>query len=50
MDEFFNQGDKEKELGIDRSPMCDRLTASVAKSQVLIHFYTTIFFLHITHL
>ena len=33
-EEFFQQGDKEKELGLDISPMCDRETATVEKSQV----------------
>lgn len=36
MEEFFRQGDLEKELGLDISPMCDRLTATVEKSQVLL--------------
>ena len=35
MDEFFKQGDIERERGLDISPMCDRLTATVEKSQVL---------------
>ena len=42
-EEFFQQGDKEKELGLDVSPMCDRETATVEKSQVaksLILFYS----------
>ena len=34
MDEFFKQGDIERERGLDISPMCDRLTATVEKSQV----------------
>lgn len=34
MQEFFEQGDIERELGLDISPMCDRHTATVAKSQV----------------
>ena len=29
MDEFFKQGDREREQGLDLSPMCDRLTATV---------------------
>jgi cAMP-specific phosphodiesterase 4 len=33
-EEFFRQGDLEREQGIDISPLCDRHTASVAKSQV----------------
>jgi len=34
MEEFFRQGDQEKSRGMDVSAMCDRLTASVEKSQV----------------
>ncbi|KAM9103418.1 3',5'-cyclic-AMP phosphodiesterase 4C isoform 1-T1 [Megaptera novaeangliae] len=34
MAEFFQQGDRERESGLDISPMCDKLTASVEKSQV----------------
>lgn len=34
MEEFFRQGDLERSKGLDISPMCDRLTATVAKSQV----------------
>ncbi|XP_075843247.1 3',5'-cyclic-AMP phosphodiesterase 4C isoform X3 [Microtus pennsylvanicus] len=34
MAEFFQQGDRERELGLDISPMCDKHTASVEKSQV----------------
>jgi len=34
MTEFFKQGDMERERGLDLSPMCDRLTATVEKSQV----------------
>ena len=33
-EEFFLQGDKERELGIDISPLCDRTTLNIAKSQV----------------
>nr|XP_033810475.1 cAMP-specific 3',5'-cyclic phosphodiesterase 4C isoform X2 [Geotrypetes seraphini] len=32
--EFFQQGDREREKGIEISPMCDRQNASVEKSQV----------------
>ena len=35
MQEFFRQGDLEREQGMDISPMCDRHTASIEKSQVL---------------
>jgi len=34
MEEFFNQGDKEKVMGLEVSPMCDRLTTRVYKSQI----------------
>ncbi|XP_051867475.1 cAMP-specific 3',5'-cyclic phosphodiesterase 4B isoform X2 [Pristis pectinata] len=34
MDEFFHQGDKERERGMEISPMCDKHTAIVEKSQV----------------
>jgi len=33
MQEFFNQGDKEKEQGLPCSPLCDRNTTPVAESQ-----------------
>lgn len=41
MEEFFQQGDKEKEVGLDISPMCDRYNATIEKSQVI---YQTIYF------
>lgn len=34
MEEFFIQGDMERDKGLDISPMCDRHTATVEKSQV----------------
>uniref|UniRef100_A0AAY4E2B1 Phosphodiesterase n=2 Tax=Denticeps clupeoides TaxID=299321 RepID=A0AAY4E2B1_9TELE len=34
MEEFFQQGDRERERGMEISPMCDKHTASVEKSQV----------------
>ena len=34
MEEFFNQGDKEKEMGLDVSPLCDRNTTQVPQSQI----------------
>ncbi|XP_058419750.1 cAMP-specific 3',5'-cyclic phosphodiesterase 4C isoform X4 [Diceros bicornis minor] len=34
MAEFFQQGDRERQSGLDVSPMCDKHTASVEKSQV----------------
>ena len=33
-DEFFRQGDAEKEMGVDVSPLCDRETVAIAESQV----------------
>ncbi|XP_069783611.1 3',5'-cyclic-AMP phosphodiesterase 4A-like isoform X3 [Narcine bancroftii] len=34
LEEFFRQGDRERERGMEISPMCDKHTASVEKSQV----------------
>jgi cAMP-specific phosphodiesterase 4 len=34
MEEFFQQGDREREAGLDISPMCDRYNATIEKSQV----------------
>jgi len=34
MQEFFRQGDLEREQDLDVSPMCDRRTATIEKSQV----------------
>ena len=34
MEEFFQQGDKEREAGLEISPMCDRNNATIEKSQV----------------
>lgn len=34
MEEFFQQGDKERENGMDISPMCDRHNSTIEKSQV----------------
>ncbi|VVC92845.1 unnamed protein product [Leptidea sinapis] len=34
MEEFFLQGDREREHGMDISPMCDRHNATIEKSQV----------------
>ena len=36
MDEFFRQGDREREIGMEVSPMCDRYNATIEKSQVAI--------------
>ncbi|NXG49921.1 PDE4D phosphodiesterase, partial [Psilopogon haemacephalus] len=35
MEEFFRQGDRERERGMEISPMCDKHNASVEKSQVV---------------
>jgi cAMP-specific phosphodiesterase 4 len=40
MEEFFQQGDKEREQGLDISPMCDRENATIAKSQVINQLYS----------
>ena len=32
--EFFNQGDKERALGLEISMLCDRHTTNFAKSQI----------------
>ncbi|XP_024908747.1 cAMP-specific 3',5'-cyclic phosphodiesterase 4D isoform X7 [Cynoglossus semilaevis] len=34
MEEFYSQGDRERERGMEISPMCDKHNASVEKSQV----------------
>ncbi|OZC06696.1 3'5'-cyclic nucleotide phosphodiesterase [Onchocerca flexuosa] len=34
MEEYWRQGDRERDLGIDISPMCDRNNITIAKSQV----------------
>ncbi|KAK0141684.1 cAMP-specific 3',5'-cyclic phosphodiesterase 4B [Merluccius polli] len=34
MEEFFHQGDRERERGMEISPMCDKHTASVERTQV----------------
>ena len=34
LEEFFRQGDKEKELGLPFSPLCDRNTTLIAESQI----------------
>ena len=43
MEEFFRQGDKERERGMEISPMCDKHTASVEKSQVRKHTHNSHF-------
>jgi cAMP-specific phosphodiesterase 4 len=34
LEEYWKQGDKEKEQGIEISPMCDRHNSTLEKSQV----------------
>lgn len=34
LDEFFMQGDKERDMGLKISPLCDRHTVSFSKSQI----------------
>lgn len=34
MEEYWRQGDRERDLGIDISPMCDRNNITIAQSQV----------------
>ncbi|KAF2975781.1 hypothetical protein EK904_014631 [Melospiza melodia maxima] len=34
LEEFFRQGDKEAELGLPFSPLCDRTSTMVAQSQI----------------
>jgi len=34
MEEFFRQGDRERALGMDVSPMCDRNTVKIPNAQV----------------
>lgn len=45
MEEFFSQGDRERERGMEISPMCDKHNASVEKNQVT-HTHTNA--LHLT--
>jgi cAMP-specific phosphodiesterase 4 len=37
MQELFRQGDLERQQGLDISPMCDRMTATIEKTQVIPH-------------
>ena len=37
MEEYFKQGEKEKELGLPCSPLCDRDNTLVAESQIGIY-------------
>ena len=51
MEEFFRQGDREREETLEISPMCDRYNATIEKSQVRLFirkgFFIGIFFLGI---
>ena len=38
MEEFFRQGDREREETLEISPMCDRYNATIEKSQVRFFF------------
>jgi len=42
MEEFFQQGDKERLHSLDISPMCDRHSATVEKTQVNIIIMTSL--------
>lgn len=37
--EFFHQGDRERELGLPVSPLCDRTTTNIPKSQARARFH-----------
>ena len=39
MEEFYQQGDKEREAKLDISPMCDRYNSTVEKSQVKVQLH-----------
>lgn len=47
MEEFFSQGDRERERGMEISPMCDKHNASVEKNQVT-HTHTHAQYLPVT--
>lgn len=42
LEEYWRQGDRERDLGLEISPMCDRNNVTIEKSQV--HF-SIIFFI-----
>ena len=42
MEEFFRQGDLERESNMDISPMCDRHNATIEKSQVITYLCLTL--------
>ncbi|CAG2163869.1 unnamed protein product [Oppiella nova] len=43
MEEFFRQGDMEKELGLPYSPLCDRNTTLIPQSQIGRRYYRVYF-------
>lgn len=45
--EFFLQGDMERKMGMDISPMCDRHNATLEKSQVVSALWAMMW--HIQH-
>uniref|UniRef100_A0A8C5DPI9 Phosphodiesterase n=1 Tax=Gouania willdenowi TaxID=441366 RepID=A0A8C5DPI9_GOUWI len=49
MEEFFRQGDREAELGLPFSPLCDRKSTLVAESQIgMFNRVTMCFIIHFT--
>ncbi len=49
LEEFFNQGDREKEEGLPVTPLCDRLTTSLPASQInFLEFIVAPLFLQVT--
>ena len=44
IEEFFRQGDKERQLKIEISPMCDRESVAIEKSQASLTFIHTLHF------
>lgn len=43
LEEFFRQGDKERDLGLPFSPLCDRNNIMIAESQIGINMYMYIY-------
>merc|ERR1712176_1657334 len=51
LDEFFKQGDRERELGRQISPLCDRQTVSKPGSQIgFINFLVKPFFMTVNEI
>lgn len=44
MEEFFEQGDAEKDLGLPLSPLCDRNATVIPESQVGKYFILSTFY------